>query len=213
MTERKPRRMTREARRDDLIAAALELFSTRAPEDVSVEDVTTRADVSRALFYRYFPSVRELQVAALRSVVDGLLARLAARAEGTPHERLRAAVRALAEVAAEHRAGYVALVRSGSAIATPETNAIVDEVREAAVRVILADAGITDPSPMLLTTLRCWTVVVEGALLTWLREGGLEQGKLDGWLVDQLVAMIGATERHDPDTAVSSALHPARRRP
>ncbi|PXY37210.1 TetR family transcriptional regulator [Prauserella sp. PE36] len=205
--------MTREARRDDLIAAALELFSTRAPEDVSVEDVTTRADVSRALFYRYFPSVRELQVAALRSVVDGLLARLAARAEGTPHERLRAAVRALAEVAAEHRAGYVALVRSGSAIATPETNAIVDEVREAAVRVILADAGITDPSPMLLTTLRCWTVVVEGALLTWLREGGLEQGKLDGWLVDQLVAMIGATERHDPDTAVSSALHPARRRP
>ncbi|MFF5993015.1 TetR/AcrR family transcriptional regulator [Prauserella flavalba] len=204
--------MTRAARRDDLIAAALELFSTRAPEDVSVEDVTARADVSRALFYRYFASVRELQVAALRSVVNGLLARLAARAEGTPYDRLRAAVRALAEVAAEHRAGYVALVRSGSAIATSETNAIVDEVREAAVGVILADAGITDPSPMLLTTLRCWTVVVEGALLTWLREDGLEQGKLDAWLVDQLLAMIGATERHDPDTVISSVFHPPRRR-
>ncbi|PXY20261.1 TetR/AcrR family transcriptional regulator [Prauserella flavalba] len=204
--------MTRAARRDDLIAAALELFSTRAPEDVSVEDVTARADVSRALFYRYFASVRELRVAALRSVVDGLLARLAARAEGTPYDRLRAAVRALAEVAAEHRAGYVALVRSGSAIATSETNAIVDEVREAAVGVILADAGITDPSPMLLTTLRCWTVVVEGALLTWLREDGLEQGKLDAWLVDQLLAMIGATERHDPDTVISSVFHPPRRR-
>ncbi|MBK1785423.1 TetR/AcrR family transcriptional regulator [Prauserella cavernicola] len=200
--------MSREARRDDLIVAALELFSTRAPDDVSVEDVTARADVSRALFYRYFASVRELQVAALRSVVDGLLARLAQREEGSPYERLRAAVRALADVAAEHRAGYVALVRSGSAVATSETNAIVDEVRDGAVAVILADTGVERPSPMLLTTLRCWTVVVEGTLLTWLQEGGLEREHLDEWLVDQLVAMVGVTEHHERDTTMSSALRP-----
>ncbi|PRX50209.1 TetR family transcriptional regulator [Prauserella shujinwangii] len=190
--------MTPQARREDLISAALELFGSRPPEDVSVDDVVARADVSRPLFYRYFASIRELRVAALRSVTDGLIDRLAQRAEGTRTERLRSAVRAFLDVAAEHRAGYVALLRSGSVVATSETNAIVDEVRNRAVEVILADAGITDPAPLLLATLRCWTAVVEGTLLTWLQDGDLPAVELDAWLVDQLLAMLEVTARHEP---------------
>jgi AcrR family transcriptional regulator len=193
--------MSREARRDDLIAAALSLFATEPPERVSVDDVVARAEVSRPLFYRYFSSISELQVAALRSVTDGLIDRLARREDGPPLTRLRAAVRGLIEVAGEYRAGYIALLRSGSVVATSETNAIVDEVRNRAVEVILADTGVTDPSPMLLVTLRCWTAVVEGALLTWLQEGTPRREDLDRWLVDQLVAMVSATASHDPSAA------------
>ncbi|PXY30950.1 TetR/AcrR family transcriptional regulator [Prauserella muralis] len=204
--------MSREARRADLISAALELFSTRSPEDVSVDDVTARADVSRPLFYRYFAGVRELHVAALRSVVDDLLARLDERPDAEPVDRLRAAVRALADVAERHRAGYVALVRSGSVIATSETGAIVDEVRNRAVAVILEDLDITEPSPLVLTTVRCWTAVVEGSLLTWLQERSLPRERLDAWLVDQLLAMLDATGRHEPEALTSSAGRPPGRR-
>ncbi|WP_199431609.1 TetR/AcrR family transcriptional regulator [Qaidamihabitans albus] len=189
--------MSREARREDLIAAALALFSTRAPEDVSVEDVVARADVSRPLFYRYFTSIRELHVAALRSVTDGLVERLARRREGSRAERLRAAVRGFAEVAGEYRAGYIALLSSGSVVATSETNAIVDEVRNRAVEAILTDLGLAEPSPMVLLTLRCWTAVVEGTLLTWLQEGGSGPEELAAWLADQLLAMLEVTARHD----------------
>ncbi|MYW95365.1 TetR/AcrR family transcriptional regulator [Amycolatopsis rubida] len=188
--------MTAQARRDDLIAAALDLFGTRAPELVTVDDIVARAEVSRPLFYRYFPSLRELQMQALRTVTDGLVDRLATLEEGPPEERLRAAVRGLVDVAAHYREGYVALLRSGSVIATSETDAAIDEVRNRAVELILEALAIPEPAPLVLLTLRCWTAVVEGTLLSWLQEGTVPRETLDGWLVDQLTAMLAATDAH-----------------
>ena len=53
--------------REELIAAALELFSTRDAEDVSIDDVASAAGASRALVYHYFGGKQELYVAALRA--------------------------------------------------------------------------------------------------------------------------------------------------
>ncbi|WP_409493791.1 TetR/AcrR family transcriptional regulator [Amycolatopsis sp. cmx-11-12] len=193
--------MTAEARREDLIRAALDLFGSRAPELVAVDDIIARAEVSRPLFYRYFSSLRELQVEALKTVTEGLIDGLAGLEEGPPETRLRAAVRGLIDVADHYRAGYVALLRSGSVIATSETDAAIDEVRNRAVELILDALGVSEPSPMLLLTLRCWTAVVEGALLSWLQERALPREVLDGWLVDQLTAMLATTASHDSSVA------------
>ncbi|MEV6906963.1 TetR/AcrR family transcriptional regulator [Amycolatopsis sp. NPDC051071] len=189
--------MTPEARREDLIRAALDLFGSRAPELVTVDDIIAAAEVSRPLFYRYFSSLRELQVEALKTVTEGLIDGLAGLEEGPPEARLRAAVRGLVDVADHYRAGYVALLRSGSVIATSETDAAIDEVRNRAVELILDALAVSEPSPMLLLTLRCWTAVVEGALLSWLQERAVARELLDGWLVDQLTAMLATTANHD----------------
>ncbi|MFD5249645.1 TetR/AcrR family transcriptional regulator [Amycolatopsis sp. NPDC058340] len=189
--------MSPEARREDLIRSALDLFGSRAPELVTVDDIIARAEVSRPLFYRYFSSLRELQVEALKTVTEGLIDGLAGLEEGPPETRLRAAVRGLIDVADHYRAGYVALLRSGSVIATSETDAAIDEVRNRAVELILGALEVPEPSPMLLLTLRCWTAVVEGALLSWLQERSVPREALDGWLVDQLTAMLATTERHE----------------
>ena len=189
--------MSPQARRDDLIRAALDLFGSRAPELVTVDDIVARAEVSRPLFYRYFSSLRELQVEALRTVTDGLIDGLADLEEGPPETRLRAAVRGLIDVADHYRAGYIALLRSGSVIATSETDTAIDEVRNRAVALILDALGVEDPSPLLSLTMRCWTAVVEGALLSWLQERTLPRDLLDTWLVDQLTAMLGATAAHE----------------
>ncbi len=197
MSDRRPRRMSPQARRDDLIRAALDLFGSRAPELVTVDDIVSRAEVSRPLFYRYFSSLRELQVEALRTVTDGLIDGLAGLEEGPPEVRLRAAVRGLIDVADHYRAGYIALLRSSSVIATSETDAAIDEVRNRAVALILDALGVTDPSPLLSLTLRCWTAVVEGALLSWLQERTVPRESLDTWLVDQLTAMLATTAAQD----------------
>jgi len=185
--------MTPQARRDDLVRAALDLFGSRAPELVTVDDIVAAADVSRPLFYRYFSSLRELQVHALRTVTDDLIDGLAGLESGPPETRLRAAVRGLIDVADHYRAGYIALLRSGSVIATSDTDAAIDEVRRRAVDLILDALGVSEPSPLLLLTLRCWTAVVEGALLSWLQERSVPREELDGWLVGQLEAMVGVT--------------------
>ncbi|MFD2493319.1 TetR/AcrR family transcriptional regulator [Amycolatopsis jiangsuensis] len=189
--------MTPQARRADLIASALDLFGSRAPELVTVDDIIAHAGVSRPLFYRYFRSLRELQVQALRTVTDGLVDGLATLEEGPPEVRVRAAVRGLIDVVAHYRAGYVALLRSGSVIATSETDAAIDEVRNRAVTLILESLGIAEPSALVLLTLRCWTAVVEGALLSWLQEGTVPREELDGWLVDQLTAMLATTKARE----------------
>ncbi|WP_037317893.1 TetR/AcrR family transcriptional regulator [Amycolatopsis orientalis] len=189
--------MSPQARREDLIRAALDLFGSRAPELVTVDDIIARAEVSRPLFYRYFSSLRELQVEALKTVTEGLIDGLAGLEEGPPETRLRAAVRGLIDVADHYRAGYVALLRSGSVIATSETDAAIDEVRNRAVELILDALEVSDPSPMLLLTLRCWTAVVEGALLSWLQERAVPREVLDRWLVDQLTAMLATTANHE----------------
>ncbi len=196
--------MSPQARRDDLIRAALDLFGSRAPELVTVDDIVGRAEVSRPLFYRYFSSLRELQVEALRTVTVGLIDGLAGLEEGPPDARLRAAVRGLIDVADHYRAGYVALLRSGSVIATSETDAAIDEVRNRAVALILDALGVQDPSPLLSLTLRCWTAVVEGALLSWLQERTVPREHLDTWLVDQLTAMLDATAKHETAGALKA---------
>ena len=82
--------------------------------------------------------------------------------------------------------------------------ALAEKSREAlarAVRLILDVTGVSEPSPLLLLTLRCWTAVVEGTLLSLLQERTVPREGLDEWLVVQLVAMVGATAAHDPAVA------------
>src|SRR4051794_17797661 len=59
------RRLSVDERRDELIAAALELFSNRQPEDISIDEVADAAGASRALVYHYFGGKQELYLAAL----------------------------------------------------------------------------------------------------------------------------------------------------
>lgn len=204
-TGRAPRRMSPRRRREQLVAAALELYGRLPPEEVSVEDVTRAADCSRALFYRYFPNVEALHVAALGTVVEELIDRVAMPAHGggpdaqpALGEQLGGAVDAFLDVAQRHARAYVALLRSGSVISTGETDALVDGVRDHIVALLVLRGGLTDPSPLQLMTLRGWVALVEGATLTWLERGEVGREAMRDWLVAQLFALLEVTARHDP---------------
>src|SRR5947209_12590199 len=53
-----PRRLTRQARRDQLVAAAMPLLARHGPADLSMDDVAARVGVTRNLLYHYFPGGR-----------------------------------------------------------------------------------------------------------------------------------------------------------
>ncbi|MCE7011324.1 TetR/AcrR family transcriptional regulator [Kibdelosporangium philippinense] len=198
---RTQRRMAPEQRRMQLLEAAIELYGTRPYEQVSIDDIAAAADVSRALFYRYFSSPTEIYVASLRFAADGLIAKFAAPAEGPLLDQLRSLIGEFISFAESHAAAFIALLRGGSVVATAETGAVVDDVRRHAVAEILARTGVREPSPLALLTLNCWTAVVEGTTLTWLQERNLPREQLENWLVDQLLAMVSATATYDAETA------------
>lgn len=55
---RAPRRLSREARREQLVAAAMPVVAAQGFARFSLEEVAARADVTRNLLYHYFPRGR-----------------------------------------------------------------------------------------------------------------------------------------------------------
>ena len=166
---RPKRRLPPEERRQQLIDAAVELYSTQPYERVSVDDITEAADVSRALFYRYFENPAQLFAAASRVAIDGLILRMTALPEGTAVEQARQNVAEFVAFADQHKSAVTALLRNGFAI-SPEAGNLIGEVRAAAVNHIKQRAGLTDPDALTELTLWCWMPVVEEATLRWLHQ-------------------------------------------
>ncbi|WP_104821103.1 TetR/AcrR family transcriptional regulator [Kitasatospora sp. MMS16-BH015] len=197
------RRLPVQQRREQLIAVALELFSSRPPEEVSLDDVAEAAGASRPLVYRYFGGGKQqLYEAALRSAAEELTSRFSITTAGPPSEQLAAVLDSYFSFVAEHGTGYGALLRGGSVVETARTSAIVDEVRRVALRRTLRYLGVREAGPRLTLLVRSWISVVEGASLTWLDEGRqIPRESLRDWLVDEFIAMTAATAAHDDQAA------------
>jgi len=89
------------ARRERVIAAAVDLASEGGYEAVQMRDVAAQADVALGTLYRYFPSKDHLLIAALAEQVDTLQRRLLQKPPRGPNagdrvvDVLRRACRAL----------------------------------------------------------------------------------------------------------------------
>ncbi|MEW9549656.1 TetR/AcrR family transcriptional regulator [Nonomuraea sp. NPDC050783] len=183
------------------MAAALELFSTRDAEDVSIDDVASAAGASRALVYHYFGGKQELYVAALKSAAEQLESRLRPQGGGRPLDELASGLRRYFDFVEEHAAGFAALLRGGPANRSGEVGEIVDGVRRRLFRLIQRQMGVEEPSPVLRTTLRSWIASVETAGLDWLEHRDLERPALERMLVDHMVALLGVAATYDAGVA------------
>jgi len=183
------------------MAAALELFSTRDAEDVSIDDVAAKAGASRALVYHYFGGKQELYVAALRSAAEQLESRLQPQEDGRPLDELASGLKRYFDFVEEHAAGFAALLRGGPANRTGEVGEIVDGVRRRLFLLIQRQMGVEEPGPVLRTTLRSWIASVETAGLDWLEHRDIDRPTLEKLLVDQMVALLRVAASHDGDAA------------
>ncbi|MFG6199076.1 TetR/AcrR family transcriptional regulator [Nonomuraea sp. JJY05] len=195
------RRLSVDRRREELMAAALELFSTRDAEDVSIDDVASAAGASRALVYHYFGGKQELYVAALKSAAEQLESRLRPHEGGRPLEELASGLRRYFDFVEEHAAGFAALLRGGPANRAGEVGEIVDGVRRRLFHLILKQMRVEEAGPVLRTTLRSWIASVETAGLDWLEHRDIERPALEKMLVDHMVALLGVAATYESDVA------------
>jgi AcrR family transcriptional regulator len=181
-----------------LIAAALELFSTKPPESVSIDDVAEAAGASRALVYHYFGGKQELYVAALKSAAGQLSELLEPPTTGKPLERLAVSLHRYFDFVEDHAAGYVALLRGGPANRSGGVGEIVDGIRQLLLARILHAIGVEEPGPFLRLTMRTWLASVETAGLDWLECRDLPREQLERLLIDQQVVLLHVAGRYDP---------------
>lgn len=202
MTTGVRRRMGVEERRQQLIGVALELFSRRSPDEVSIDEIASRAGISRPLVYHYFPGKLSLYEAALRRASEDLASRFVEPQEGPLGSRLRRVMARFFDFVEEHGPGFAALMRGGPAVGSSTTNALVDSVRQAAYDQILSHMGVTGPAPARLElVVRSWISLVESTALIWLDGRRLPRDELETQLVQDFAALAAVAAARDEELA------------
>jgi AcrR family transcriptional regulator len=144
----------RRARREDLVAAAVEAVRRVGPE-LAVDDVARSAGVSKTVIYRYFSDKDELIDAILERIAQSvLLPRLLGELAGD-HPDDRAAVRAVVagfvslidEEPRLYRFGYAQAGRAGRPDLVADASRVVGQALEGHLTARLRDAGLpTEPA-------------------------------------------------------------------
>ncbi|MET9509074.1 TetR/AcrR family transcriptional regulator [Streptomyces flavidovirens] len=201
MTTGVRRRMGVEERRQQLISVALELFSHRSPEDVSIDEIAAAAGISRPLVYHYFPGKQSLYEAALRRAADELAGRFVEPREGPLGARLLRVMGRFFDFVDGHGPGFSALMRGGPAVGSSTANAMIDEVRQAAYEQILAHLGISDPPARLALVVRSWVSLAESTALIWLDGRKIPRAELELQLVHDFAALAAVSAAYDEEMA------------
>ncbi|MFF9812619.1 TetR/AcrR family transcriptional regulator [Streptomyces sp. NPDC014006] len=191
------RRMGVEERRQQLIGVALELFSRRSPDEVSIDEIASAAGISRPLVYHYFPGKLSLYEAALQRASDELAARFVEPHEGPLGARLLRVMARFFDFVDDHGPGFSALMRGGPAVGSSTTNALIDSVRQAAYVQILAHLRVEEPPARLELVIRSWISLAESTALLWLDGRRIPRAELQTQLVHDFAALLAVSAAYD----------------
>ncbi len=156
--------MSRDDRREQVLALAETLFARDGFHHVSMDDIAERAEVSKPVLYRHFPSKLDLYLSvvdrrgqALAEAVDAELSRADADAGRTGQETVRAIVEAF--VGFVEQAGETSsllfesdVTRDGAVRERVEQS--THQAAEAICRGLSELTGLPDPRPTCWR--RCW---------------------------------------------------------
>ncbi|QOC27023.1 TetR/AcrR family transcriptional regulator [Microbacterium hominis] len=160
------RRLSREDRRAQLIASGVAFLVSQPLDDLTIEALAAREDVSRALVFHYFGSRQGLHTAVVTTARDALIAASAPREELPPRERLDDTVARIVAFVRAHTGTFYSLVR-GVASGDPVVRELVDEARDENARRILdvfRELGHAD-SATLRVAARAWVAFAEDVLI------------------------------------------------
>ncbi|MEU9413661.1 TetR/AcrR family transcriptional regulator [Streptomyces sp. NPDC048281] len=199
MTTGVRRRMGVEERRQQLIGVALELFSRRSPDEVSIDEIASAAGISRPLVYHYFPGKLSLYEAALKRASEDLAGRFEEPHEGPLGARLLRVMRRFFDFVDEHGPGFAALMRGGPAVGSSATNALIDSVRQVAYEQILSHLDIAEAPARLELVVRSWISLAESTALIWLDGRRIPRAELEIQLVHDFAALTAVSAAYDEE--------------
>jgi AcrR family transcriptional regulator len=190
------RRLDPDARRAEILDAALRVYAERPYAEVSTSELAREAGVARGLLNHYFGTKRDLYLEALRLLLT-IPEEAATDLPGhTRAERAGAAVDWFLDTVSTRRGLWLS-VGVGGAGGDAEVDAVIEEADEtAADRVITAlvpgrDAA-ADPvaDEVLRARVRAFFGLVRAASREWLVRGSLDRDGVRDLLVTTLVALL-----------------------
>ena len=188
------RRLDNDERRAQLLALGRAAFAAHPYDVVSIDELAAKAKLSKGLFYYYFPTKRDLYIAALSETAQELLDKLISSVarETSPRERAIAGVEAYLDHVETQGAAFVALMRGGIG-SDPSVGAVLERVRGNILNEFLAGSQIGSflrERPLSRIAIRSWIGMVEAASIEWLSSKNLSRNQVRDLLVDQLFDLL-----------------------
>lgn len=154
------------------------MFAVEPYDGVFVEEIAARAGVSRALFYHYYPSKRDLYVAIFQRASDRFLARANPDPQLALAEQLAAGLDAYLQYCADHPFEAVTINR-GALSDDPAIQAIITkELNVVGQRLI--DKLVAEGHPRDITeiTVEGWLAFVRAACVKWVQTQNISRTDL-----------------------------------
>jgi AcrR family transcriptional regulator len=189
--------ISRSGRREQLVVAALRLFSERPYEDVSIDDIANEANVAHGLLSYYFGGKRGAYLAALQMVQSDLqVLTRPIRSDGDIAAQIRGMARRHLEYFRAHPQLLLGLL--ASAPSDTETRAIEESTQTQATQALLDLLGLPEnPPPMLRTALRGCMGFMQEVTIHWLsHDEHLEIEQLVELCFDATVAAVANAVDH-----------------
>jgi AcrR family transcriptional regulator len=213
MATRPRTRLAPDARRDEILEHARQLFGARSYAAVSASEIARAAGVTPALVSHYFPGGK-------RDIFLSLVAQLR---EQVPHtirvdpslpvrERITASIENWLRWLEANSQTWLATAAQGDSIADPDLQALVDSAREVSIDTIITDYAdvLTDDHSTRLA-LRSWLGLNRATSRSWLKgdatraEAALLLGETLHHLITTLApALTNLNSNNDPATTADA---------
>jgi AcrR family transcriptional regulator len=187
-------RLDVDERRAQLLALGLDLFSQRAYDAISIDEIALAAGISKGLLYHYFPTKRDFYAAAIREASRQLLDCTRPDASAAPVERMRSGLDAYLAYVERRGPAYSALLRGGIG-SDPGVAVIVQETRDSFLERLVENVPASEIGPTLRVTLRGWIGFVEAASLDWVERRELGREALRDLCADVLMEAVAVALR------------------
>jgi AcrR family transcriptional regulator len=188
-------RLTPDERRAQLVALGVAFLADKPLDQLSIEELSAQAGVSRGLLFHYFGSKQGLHREVVRTARDSMLYATEPVDDLPPLERLHDTLVRIVGFVRDHSGTFYSLVR-GVASGDTEVRAVVEEARvEQAERVVAVflELGVAD-TPLLRIALRSWVAFAEEALVEGAIGGGLPADEFVGFLERSARAVVEAVQ-------------------
>jgi AcrR family transcriptional regulator len=152
-------------RRAAILEASMAIFGSVPYDEVSVDDIASRAGVAHGLVFHYFGNKRGLYLAVLRrTAADLQIVHAPPGEQASPSRLVRDIISAHLDYIEQHPETLLAFLRGGIG-ADPEARQIVEESRWEGIEQLLDALHLEKPSPAVKLAMRGWVGFLDEAMI------------------------------------------------
>lgn len=185
-------RMSHDDRRELIVRAAVRVFATKGYDEVSTSELAKAAGTSRGLLNHYFPTKRDLYLAAVRRFLELPELPVPAYVEGaTVEERVRESVRDWLDFVDRNRATWLAAVGFAPGNRDDEVRQIMESnIERTADRICeITGLGQVRSTPVVAMALHGYAWFAISVTRKWLNEGGTDREAVETLLSEVLISL------------------------